>query len=98
MTTYILLSRISPQRSNEVRALVIMEEEFDRRLERECPQARRVASYVLLGEYDFLHIFEAPDARVAAKVALLTNSFGNCTTQTLTAIPFSEFRELLEEL
>ena len=48
--------------------------------------------------YDFMHIFEAPDAVTAAKVALLANEFGAGSTQTLTAIPFAEFGKLLKEI
>ena len=98
MTTFIRLSKISLRSPGEVRALAVMDQEFDRRLKEECPEVRRIASYALLGEYDFLHIFEAPDARSAARVALLANVFGHCTTQTLTAIPFEEFREIVEKI
>ncbi len=98
MTTFILLSKISLRSPGEVRALSEMDREFDRRLKEECPEVRRIASYALLGEYDFLHIFEAPDAKSAARVALLANIFGHCTTQTLTAIPFEEFREIVEKI
>jgi uncharacterized protein with GYD domain len=98
MTTFVLLSKVSTRSPGEVQALTLMDEEFERRLNRECPGVTRIASYALLGAYDFLHIFEAPDAKAATKVALLANIFGNCTTQTLTAIPFAEFRELLSEM
>ncbi len=57
-----------------------------------------MASYALLGAYDFLHIFEAADVQEAATVALLANSFGAASTQTSTAIPFSEFAQIVEEL
>lgn len=96
MATFVLLSKISVRSPGEVKALSVMDEEFERRLREECPEVRRIASYALLGEYDFLHIFEAPDAKSATKVALLANVFGHCTTQTLTAIPFEEFREILK--
>lgn len=98
MTVFILLSKISLRSPGEVRALSEMDREFDRRLKEECPEVRRIASYALLGEYDFLHIFEAPDAKSAARVALLANVFGHCATQTLTAIPFDEFREIVEKI
>lgn len=94
MVTFILLSKISLRSPGEVRALAEMDRDFDRRLQEECPEVRRIASYALLGAYDFLHIFEAPDARAAAKVALLANVFGRVTTETLTAIPFDDFREI----
>jgi uncharacterized protein with GYD domain len=95
MTTFVLLSKLSPCGPDEAQALSTLDQELKRHLEAEYPQVRRVASYALLGEYDFMHIFEAPDARTAARVALLLNRLSNCTTQTLTAIPFAEFRELL---
>lgn len=98
MTTFVLLSKISLRSAGEVKALVTMDEEFGRRLVEELPQVQRVASYALLGEYDFLHIFEAPDAQTAAAVALLANTFGNAVTQTLTAIPFDQFREIVERV
>jgi uncharacterized protein with GYD domain len=75
-----------------------MDEKFQEQLEARYPEVKRIASYALLGAYDFLHIFEAPDAKVAAKVALLANTFGVSSTETLTAIPFEEFREILDQV
>ncbi len=98
MATFVLLSKVSAEGIREVKSLIEMDKEFDARVEKQCPEVKRVASYALLGAYDFLHIFEAADAREAAKVALIANSFGVASTQTLTAIPFAEFREIVEEL
>jgi uncharacterized protein with GYD domain len=98
MATFVLLSKVSSEGVRHVKSLVEMDREFGAQLTTQCPEVKRVASYALLGAYDFLHIFEAPDAREATKVALIANSFGVATTQTLTAIPFSEFKEIVEEL
>ena len=98
MTTYILMSKVSRESVRRVKDLAQMDEKFQKRLEEQCPEVRRIASYALLGAYDFLHIFEAPDAIAAAKVALLANEFGAGSTQTLTAIPFSEFKKLVEQI
>ncbi len=98
MTTFVLLTRVSAERVKEVRDLPEMDKAFELKLQEECPEVRRVASFALLGAYDFLHIFEAPDAITAAKVALLANEFGPGSTQTLTAIPFDDFARLVEEI
>jgi uncharacterized protein with GYD domain len=98
MATFILLSKLSPGSATQAKEILKSDEQFQRRLERQCPGVKRLASYALLGAYDFLHIFEAEDAREATKVALLANAFGPASTQTFTAIPFSEFGEILEEL
>jgi len=98
MTTYVLLSKVAAENVKRVKNLPTMDKAFDRRLKEECPEVKRIASYALLGSYDFMHIFDAPDAVNAAKVALLANEFGAGSTQTLTAIPFAEFGKLLKEL
>ena len=98
MTTFVLLSKISLEGAKHIRSLGQMDQEFQKKLEERFPDVRRLASYALLGAYDFLHIFEAPDAKVAAKVALLAGAFGVSTTETMTAIPFDEFREMLDEV
>ncbi|HDN80246.1 MAG: GYD family protein [Chloroflexi bacterium] len=98
MTTYVILSKVSTTGAKELKNLSEMEREFEERLKETCPEVKRVASYALLGAYDFLHIIEAPDAYSAAKAALILNSFGTTTTQTLTAIPFKKFTELVETI
>ncbi len=98
MTTFVLLTKVSAERVKQVKNLPEMDEAFERKLKEECPEVHRVASYALLGAYDFLHIFEAPDAITATKVALLASEFGPGSTQTLTAIPFDKFTELIEEI
>ena len=98
MTTFVLLSRLSTRDSGEVRSLGERLQAFAAELADRYPEVRSLTSYALLGPYDFLHVFEAPDASTAAKVALLANTFGVSTTETLTAIPFEEFREILDEV
>ncbi|MGC8825711.1 MAG: GYD domain-containing protein [Anaerolineae bacterium] len=97
MATFVLLTKVSRRGITQMRHLAEMDREFEQKLRTACPEVRRIASYALLGPYDFLHIFEAPDEKTAAKVALLANCFGVESTQTLTAIPFDEFTALMQE-
>jgi len=98
MTTYVLLSKVRPRTSGEVGSLGERLREFQQKLAERHPEVRSLTSYALLGPYDFLHVFEAPDANTAAKVALLAQAFGAGTTETLTAIPFDEFSAIVEEV
>lgn len=97
MTTFVILSKLSLHRPGEIKSLAEIDKELNRRLDSEYPEVQRTASYVLLGEFDFLHIFESPDATITAKISLLLHSLGMGSTQTLTAIPFSEFHNVTEE-
>ncbi len=98
MATFVMLSKLALHQPGEISSLAELEKRLAHRLATEHPEVKHVGSYVLLGEYDFLHILEAPDATSAAKVSLLIHHLGMGATQTLTAIPFTEFRDLREEL
>jgi uncharacterized protein with GYD domain len=78
--------------------LAEMDKLLDRELAESLPDVSGVASYAVLVAYDFMRIFEAPSAATAAKVAPLANKFGVSSTQTLTAIPFSEFSEVAKDV
>ena len=97
MATFVMLCKLSLHFPGEVKSLAQLDEDLGKRLAADFPQVKRIASYVLLGEYDFLHVFDAPDATQAARIALLIHSLGMGATETLTAIPFEEFRNVLEE-
>ena len=96
MPTFVLLTKIASGSARQQHQLADMYQDFDRKLTECCPEAKRVVSYVLLGPYDFMHIFEAPDAVIAAKVALLAGYFGFEATQTLTAIPLDELSRAMD--
>jgi uncharacterized protein with GYD domain len=56
-----------------------------------------VASYALLGPYDFLVILDCPDERVAMKILAKESSHGNVRYETMTALPIEEFAKLVQE-
>jgi uncharacterized protein with GYD domain len=98
MTTFVLLSRVPSGGSGEIRSLGERVRKFEQKLAERYPEVKSLTSYALLGSYDFLHIFEAPDANTATKVALLAQTFGAGTTETMTAIPFDEFTTIVDEV
>ncbi len=98
MTMYVLLTKVPSRTSSEMKSLSERVRGFEKKLAEEHPEVKSLVSYALLGPYDFLHIFDAPDANVAAKVALLAQAFGAGTTETLTAIPFDEFSTIVDEV
>jgi len=63
-----------------------------------CPGVKFIAHYALLGRYDFLDIYEAPDEETAAKVSMISLSNGAFQSESLFAIPYKRFLELTEEI
>jgi uncharacterized protein with GYD domain len=63
-----------------------------------CPEVKFISHYALLGQYDFLDIYEAPDEETAAKVSMISQANGALQAQSLIAIPYKRFLELTEEI
>lgn len=63
-----------------------------------CPDVNFVAHYALLGNYDFMDIYEAPDEETAAKVSMISLQNGAQVSESWTAIPYSKFIDLADEI
>jgi len=98
MATYVLLTKISPESMSSPQRLKKLEEEVKEHITRSCPQVKWLANYAVLGPYDYLDIFEAPDEVTASKVATIVRSFGHATTETWGAIPWGRFKEITQQL
>ena len=104
MKTFILMSRLSPHGPSMIEAVSRLqvgekaERDWVGRVRQICPEAKFIAHYALLGAYDFMDIYEAPDENTAAKVAMIGNSSGAFQVETWTAIPDSRLLELARQV
>jgi len=62
----------------------------------EAKGVRVVAQYLMMGEYDFLNIVEAPDEKTLLKVLVDLNTRGTIRTATYRLIPVDEFIESMK--
>jgi uncharacterized protein with GYD domain len=97
MATYILLTKLTPEVMKDLRHRERMGKKWMKEVSAKCPDVQWVSHYVLLGPYDFLDIFEAPNEEVAAKVAMISLSSGALKSETWTALHYSRFLELVSE-
>jgi uncharacterized protein with GYD domain len=98
MATYILLTRLAPNAINQPRMIDDFGRRVSEKLKADCPEVKWVASYAVLGPYDYADIFEAPDNEAATKVAVIIRSFGHATTEIWPATPWDRFRELVRAI
>lgn len=96
MATFILLTRVDPAALADRSAYLALNDEVSGRIKRECPDVKWTANYAVFGPYDYLDIFEAPSAEVAAQVALIVRSAGQATTEIWSGIPWDAFKGLIE--
>lgn len=98
MQTYILLTKLTPEVSQQMKERAAIGRAWLDRVKEKCPEVEFLAHYALLGRYDFLDIFEAPDEEAAAKVSMISLSNGAFQAESLIAIPYRKFLELTEEI
>jgi len=54
--------------------------------------------YLVMGEYDFVLISEAPDDEAVARALILTGMQGNVRTRTMRAFTEDEYRKIIASL
>jgi uncharacterized protein with GYD domain len=95
MPTYVMLTRLSPDAITSPGAIADLGRKVTSKLDAECPEAKWIASYAVLGPCDYLDIFEAPDNDAASKVAVVVRSFGHATTEIWPATPWERFLQVV---
>ena len=73
-------------------------EKFLKLVKEKVPNVTWIAHYAILGPYDFIDIFEADNEHEAAKVSLLSRTVGAEFAESWTAIKYSGFLKLVEDL
>ena len=98
MKTFVLLTKLSPETSKQVKDRAKLGRAWLEEVKQKCPEVKFIAHYALLGHYDFIDIYEAPDEETAAKVSMISLSKGAFQSESLIAIPYKRFLELTEEI
>lgn len=98
MATYVMLTKLSPEALTRPDSVAELNDRVEEHVKQQCPDVEWLANYALLGPYDYLDLFEAPDADTATTVALIIRSFGHATTETWVATPWDRFADLAAHL
>jgi len=98
MALFVLMTRLAPGAVKGAERRRAMGKEWLEKVKNACPEVKWVAHYALLGQYDFMDIYEAPDDETAHKVSLISRSEGALSAESWSALPYDRFLELLEQV
>ena len=98
MPTFIMLTRLASGALRSPRSLEDLEKQAMARIRAQCPQVEWLSNYAILGPWDYLDVFRAPDIETATKVATLIRTFGHAHTEVWSAIEWQRFKEMAREL
>jgi uncharacterized protein with GYD domain len=95
MNTFMMFTRVSTEAIKNQSSLEALEKESARHIHEECKNVRWIASYAVLGPFDYVDIFSAPDIETATKVSLLIRTYGRSHSEVWPAMEWDKFKHLL---
>jgi uncharacterized protein with GYD domain len=98
MPTFVLMTRLAGEAMTSAEGRRAMGKEWLKKVKKACPEVRWLAHYAILGPYDFMDIYEAPDIETAHRVSLLSRAGGATCAESWQALPYDEFLGLLKEI
>lgn len=98
MPIFILLTKLAAESSHSAETRRAMGKEWLQKVKTLCPGVKFLAHYAILGPYDFMDIYEAPDAETAHKVSLISRAEGAVSAESWQALPYEQFLELLQSV
>jgi uncharacterized protein with GYD domain len=98
MPTYVLMTKLSPTALRDPRGRRRAGQEWKAKVEKLVPGIRWKAHYALLGPYDFMDLYEAPDDAAAMRVSLLSRELGAASAESWPAMEYESFLPLAEQV
>jgi len=95
VTTYIMLSRFSPEAFADPKNFKDLAAAVSAKIKRQCPDITWKGSFATLGRFDVVDFVEAEDPKQIEKAAMIIRAYGHSMTETLVATPWKEFLSVL---
>ena len=96
MPTYVLMTKLSSREMHDPKGRRRAGQEWKKKVEEQCPAVRWLAHYALLGPYDFIDIYEAPDQETAFQVSLLSRELGAMIAESWPALSYERYLPIME--
>lgn len=95
MPTYVLMTKLAPTALPGRRTTG---RDWIAKVASACPGLRWISHYALLGPYDFMDVYEAPDEQTAFRVSLLSRELGAQSAESWPAMPYERYLEAADRV
>ena len=98
MPMFALMTRLAPGALHDAEGRRRTGKEWLQKVKATCPAVRWTAHYAILGPYDFMDIYEAPDAETAHTVSILSRAGGAVSVESWQLLPYDDYLKVLEKV
>lgn len=98
MKNFILLTRLVSEEVHPTLCLQTKADIVKKKVQEYCPTVTWLHNYAILGPWDYVDVFQAPDIEMAMKVATLVRSYGGAHTEVWPAMHWDDFKETIRPL
>jgi len=96
--TFVLMTKLSPELLGDPRGRKAAGKAWLKKVASLCPDVKWISHYALLGRYDFMDIYEAPDAETAHKVSFISRSEGAVEAESWHAVGYDTYLNLIGDV
>ena len=98
MPHFVLMTKLAPESMHDAPGRKAAGKAWLEKVKSSCPEVKWIAHFVLLGPYDFMDVYEAPDVETAHKVSLISRSEGAISAESWPALPYDAYLSLLKDV
>ena len=98
MPTYVLMTRLGNELMQDPSGRKRAGTEWKRLVAELCPEVKWIAHYALLGPYDFMDIYEAPDLETAHRVSYISRTAGALRAESWPAISYEDHLQVVRSV
>ncbi len=98
MPMFVLMTKLAPEAASDAGGRRALGKDWLSKVKGACPEVKWIAHYAILGPYDFMDIYEAPDVETAGRVSLISRAGGAVSAESWQALPYENYLKLLEEV
>lgn len=98
MPLFVLMTKLAPEALHDARGRKTIGKDWLKKVSEKCDGVRFVSHYALLGPYDFMDIYEAPDVETAHRVSMISRAEGAVTAESWGALPYDAYLDQLRQV